>query len=655
MKFTMQVSAGGPGTGHVQLSALARRLKRRRYVDRVASRNDGPSEAMPRAPARVAPLLLTPPPPPLLLLLLVSQLSPLTILHAPCALAALPAGSLEVAWDFGLQGAGWQREQRAELLQSAARRERSHAPTGSLLPCPVPPGTPPLPGGPLPPELQRLMEDVEQELETMFTASAATGGSAVIVYGDRVLLSYGFGKTTAGGTTKCNGETVFRVGSISKVFTDLLLYRFAEEGSVSLSTSVSHLAPNYHPAWPRGKKATPQGTTLRDLGSHMAGLPRYSPCIFGACNITTVEAIERMNNWTLLFEPGSRLAYSNTGFALLGRLLEAVDSPSSPKGEAYEVALRKLATVLGMSTTGAEPPQDLSRLARGYEQGQLIPVQDLGFANPCGGVFSSANDMAKLLSFLLRDNVARDDADGSGQPMDSATVRRWLTERAYLNPSDLDCSHCAYYTDWGIPWQNLRVNNEMMGNFSRFYLLSKDGSVPGYNSQMVLLPDLKLGIFTTMSTGGSREGPFFSDTLTAFAFGLLPRFYDYLVAQPQPSRLPPSPDDFVGVYGAEIGGGPVALQIGRNSSGVFGDTILYALGNENLGWAPVQPLAWVGGDVLEMIPFPQDLCFAIEAGNNWNGVHNLAARFHVLFRGSLGPVDASRDTRIVAGTTTSAC
>ena len=46
--------------------------------------------------------------------------------------------------------------------------------------------------------------------------------------------------------------------------------------------------------------------------------PRYSPCVFGACNITTAEAIERMNNWTLLFEPGSRLAYSNTGFALLG-------------------------------------------------------------------------------------------------------------------------------------------------------------------------------------------------------------------------------------------------------------------------------------------------------------------------------------------------
>lgn len=82
----------------------------------------------------------------------------------------------------------------------------------------------------------------------------------------------------------------------------------------------------------------------------------------------------------------------------------------------------------------------------------------------------------------------------------------------------------------------------------------------GYNSQMVIQPDMKLGIFATMSTGSSREGPFFTDTITAFAFGLLPKFYDYLVAQPQPSRLPPSPDDFVGVYGAEIGGGTTSMH-----------------------------------------------------------------------------------------------
>ena len=90
-----------------------------------------------------------------------------------------------------------------------------------------------------------------------------------------------------------------------------------EEGSVSATASVTDLAPDYSPAWPRGKTATPKGTTLRDLGSHMAGLPRYSPCIFGACNITTQEAINLMNNWTLIFEPGvGRTAKHSISFLL---------------------------------------------------------------------------------------------------------------------------------------------------------------------------------------------------------------------------------------------------------------------------------------------------------------------------------------------------
>ena len=156
--------------------------------------------------------------------------------------------------------------------------------------------------------------------------------------------------------------------------------------------------------------------------------------------------------------------------------------------------------------------------------GQLVPLLDIGFSNPAGGVFSSANDMAKLLSFLLRDGAARNDTAGAGQPLDSATVRRWLHDRTLVNPSNLDCTNCIYYTEWGAPWQNLRADIAQMvsripsccvvrplalvpvqsrasmlccgqGNFSRFNLMSKDGSVPGYNAQMVVQPELKLGLF----------------------------------------------------------------------------------------------------------------------------------------------------------------
>lgn len=85
----------------------------------------------------------------------------------------------------------------------------------------------------------------------------------------------------------------------------------------------------------------------------------------------------------------------------------------------------------------------------------------------------------------------------------------------------------------GVPWQNLRADQSAdprMAEFPRFNLFSKDGSVPGFNSQLVFQPELKLGLFAAMSTGpGGRENvPFFSDTLTTL-FSALPSLHgEYL-------------------------------------------------------------------------------------------------------------------------------
>lgn len=206
-----------------------------------------------------------------------------------------------------------------------------------------------------------------------------------------MLFTHGWGTRTAANASargsapevlEVDGDTIFRIGSISKLFTDLMLYRLAEEGAVDPYAPITDLAPDYAPAWPAGTTPTPRAATLRDLGSHMAGLARYAPCNFGACNITLKTALERLKDWTLLSEPGaaaplqtnfptvaaaktlldlkhlsanacwlkgeesaadnehsvqqwpgSQVAYSNTGFALLGRLLELVGSPTKPKGQ----------------------------------------------------------------------------------------------------------------------------------------------------------------------------------------------------------------------------------------------------------------------------------------------------------------------------------
>jgi CubicO group peptidase (beta-lactamase class C family) len=125
--------------------------------------------------------------------------------------------------------------------------------------------------------------------------------------------------------------------------------------------------------------------------------PWYAPG-----NLTTAEAIAIMSSWTLISEPGTKLTYSNMGFALLGRLMEQVDSPSSPKGESWEDSVDRLARVLGMTHTTARAPADTSNLAHGLQYDLPAPLVDLGWGNPCGSMYSTANDMAKLMSFILR-------------------------------------------------------------------------------------------------------------------------------------------------------------------------------------------------------------------------------------------------------------
>lgn len=83
----------------------------------------------------------------------------------------------------------------------------------------------------------------------------------------------------------------------------------------------------------------------------------------------------------------------------------------------------------------------------------------------------------------------------------------------------------------------------------------------------------------------------------------------------QPNRLPPSPADYEGQYNLshfEFGVDPVSLHVGPP-----GDTTMYIVSNQNLGWPSMQPITWVRDDVFLMQPLPTASCFTNEGGQNW--------------------------------------
>jgi len=170
---------------------------------------------------------------------------------------------------------------------------------------------------------------------------------------------------------------------------------------------------------------------------------------------------------------------------------------------------------------------------------------------------------------------------------------------------------------------------------------------------MMVQPDLKLGLFTAMSTGGAREGPFFSDSLVEFSLRIVPQFLPLLEPH-QPSVLPPSPEDYTGNYSglfgdAGLGGlvstsgvttGVVArVEVGMDPSGPYGSAALYILSN-NLGLSVPQPLAWVRGDTFVMTPLPTAACWSIEGGEEWP-IHFSRGMARDMTRGSSSGAGAS--------------
>ncbi|HEY3798480.1 MAG TPA: serine hydrolase [Caulobacteraceae bacterium] len=220
-------------------------------------------------------------------------------------------------------------------------------------------------------------------------------GRRVIAHGD----------TTHGGGRPVGGDTLFEIGSATKVFTTLLLAEMAERGEVALDDPIARYLPAGVTAPTRGGREI----TLIDLATHTAGLPPMDPgfrttdpanprALVGQAEALARYSAERLYAFLSAFELkrdiGARYVYSNLGLGLLGHLL------ALRAGAAFETLLRQRITgPLGMTDTVMTPDADQRRrLALPHNQ-RLQPRMTLRLdvLAGAGALRSTAND---LLTFL---------------------------------------------------------------------------------------------------------------------------------------------------------------------------------------------------------------------------------------------------------------
>ncbi len=270
---------------------------------------------------------------------------------------------------------------------------------------------------PLPPAIQ-----APEPPRTDFRAVAALmesearagrfGGVALVAKGDQVLFEQASGLALRAESLPITRNTRFQLASLGKLFTTVAIGQLIEGGKVALEDPITKHLPEYagHPGWSKVK--------VRHLLAHTSGFGTYWGPDFEARR-TSLRAVKDyfplFEKAPLAFEPGTKWAYSNVGFILLGAIVERAS------GEDYFAYVQKhVFEAAGMKDSGYfEADEDLPRMATGYThewgpEGDPMPgparthVQIKPFkGSPAGDSISTAPDLLRFARGLLQGRLLR--------------------------------------------------------------------------------------------------------------------------------------------------------------------------------------------------------------------------------------------------------
>lgn len=216
-------------------------------------------------------------------------------------------------------------------------------------------------------------------------------GAVLVAVGGRPVLRRGVGLADRELGVAATPEMKFRIGSITKQFTATAVLQLQEAGKLSLDDPISKYYPDAPLAWSK--------VTLRHLLTHTSGIPTYTalPGFFereARQAHTPQELIKLTRDKPLEFEPGSKFAYDNSGYILLGYVVEKVS------GQRYADYLKQhIFAPLGMAASGFDDPQQIiPGRASGYERGQDGSWRNAAFLDmsvpfAAGSLYSTVDDL----------------------------------------------------------------------------------------------------------------------------------------------------------------------------------------------------------------------------------------------------------------------
>jgi CubicO group peptidase (beta-lactamase class C family) len=320
--------------------------------------------------------------------------------------------------------------------------------------------------------------DKAARIDEYLTRANKTGqfnGAALVAENGRVIYKKGLGLANMEWNVPNEVDTRFRLASITKQFTAALILQLVDQGKLKLDGKLSEYLPDY-------RKDVGDKVTIHHLLTHTSGIPSYTslPKFMEEASRTPYQVAEFVKKYAsgdLEFEPGAKFRYNNSGYFLLGAIIEKIH------GKPYEQVIKEnIFDPLGMKNSGYDHHRTiLSKRASGYQKTPAgyvnAPYLDMSIPYAAGSLYSTVEDLYLWDQALYTDKIV-------------SAKSREVMYKPFLD---------NYAYGWNISKVTLAQTKEVINS------VAHSGGIHGFGTLLTRYPDHKhlVVLLDNTSQGGN--------------------------------------------------------------------------------------------------------------------------------------------------------
>ena len=324
------------------------------------------------------------------------------------------------------------------------------------------------------PDFSSLRRAIDVELDEKETPGAALA----LIQNDRVIFSESFGFANQEKKIPVTGDTLFQIGSMTKMMTAIVLTSLADEGKLDLNAPVGNYV--------KGLSTEIAQLTSHQLLSQTSGLKDMAGEYGTSDELEFGKFIRSLKEDSLLAEPGMAFSYSNLNYAIAGLVIQEIS------GKPYaDVMSERLFAPLGMNRTMYSPEKVKKfHVANGYSSPKPKAIQIVPTANdtrlwPAGYAFSTMNDLSRFAVALLNDGKLE-----GKQVIRSSVVKKVMKPSVTIPTNVFENGNYGY--GFFIHQQRSMTVKEHGGN------------MPGFIAELILVPEKHNAVIVLLNSGNDR-------------------------------------------------------------------------------------------------------------------------------------------------------